>query len=159
MVSQSSQPITDNISQPSAALRANLVEAEKVHEVLVEAEQAGSLVKAVSEISLTNPFYEAAAEKISDSSETIKTQTSEEAEPGEPGEPREPREPGERKPRSCKKPRAPAPPVPQPAPSLLSPSDQIIHLSPCVSPATTRRNKGLEETEITPEPEVISASL
>ena len=136
------------ISQPSVETRTTLVEAEKVREVLVEAESDGSLVKGDSEISLTNPFYEATSEKISESCETIPSQGTSE-------------EPGERKPRSSKKTRAPAPPLSQPAPSLLSPSDQIIHLSPSVSPPTARRNDGLEDTEITPEPEapVISASL
>ena len=143
IISQSSQPITDKISPPTE-LRTTLVEAEKVREVFVEADLESSLVKGESEISLTNPFYEAAVEKISESTETI-TQTQEDRE----------RLAGERKPRSSKKSRAPPPP------SLLSPSDQIIHLSPAVSPATTRRNQALEETEITPEPEVpvISASL
>ena len=150
IISQSSQPITDITSQPTG-LSQTVVETDKVREVLVEADpEKGSLVKAVSEISMTNPFYEAGVEKISESSETLSARASEE------------RERGERKPRSCKKTRAPPPPSLPSQSSLLSPSDQIIHLSPSVSPATTRkRSEALELTEVTPEPEapVISASL
>ena len=88
-----------------------------------------------------SPLYE----KNSASTETLKTQNSDEAEPGE------------RKPRSSKKSRAPAPPVQQTASSLLSPSDQILHLSP----PTSRRQADITPPDQSPviEPKVISATL
>ena len=92
-----------------------------------------------AELSQPGPLYE----KNSASTETLKTQNSDEAEPGD------------RKPRSSKKTRAPPPPVQQS--SLVSPSDQIVHLSP----ATSRRDLEVTQPDPSPEPEapVISAVL